>query len=100
MRLWCGCGVRVISITQQIDLTGTVGHLVAGVLFAMAEIELGIWRVMAQGTGVSSQQSSQKCDFVRETGQDGPIRPSSFAKVTGKSRNFCRNFCEAHFIDC
>jgi DNA invertase Pin-like site-specific DNA recombinase len=32
--------VRVVSVTQQIDLSGTVGHLVAGVLFAIAEIEL------------------------------------------------------------
>jgi DNA invertase Pin-like site-specific DNA recombinase len=37
---WCELGVRVVSITQQIDLSGTVGHLVAGVLFAIAEIEL------------------------------------------------------------
>jgi DNA invertase Pin-like site-specific DNA recombinase len=37
---WCECGVRVVSVTQQIDLAGTVGHLVAGVLFAIAEIEL------------------------------------------------------------
>ena len=37
---WCELGVRVVSITQQIDLSGPVEHLVAGVLFAMAEIEL------------------------------------------------------------
>jgi DNA invertase Pin-like site-specific DNA recombinase len=37
---WCELDVRVVSITQQIDLRGTVGHLVAGVLFAIAEIEL------------------------------------------------------------
>ena len=37
---WCEIGVRVVSVTQQIDLSGTVGHLVAGVLFAVAEIEL------------------------------------------------------------
>jgi DNA invertase Pin-like site-specific DNA recombinase len=37
---WCELGVRVVSITQQIDLSGTIGHLVAGVLFAIAEIEL------------------------------------------------------------
>lgn len=35
----CEAGVRVVSITQQIDLSGTVGHLVAGVLFGIAEIE-------------------------------------------------------------
>ena len=37
---WCERGVRVVSITQQIDLSGTIGHLVASVLFAIAEIEL------------------------------------------------------------
>ena len=37
---WCESGIRVVSITQQIDLSGTVGHLVAGVLFGIAEMEL------------------------------------------------------------
>lgn len=37
---WCERGVRVVSVTQQVDLSGTIGHLVAGVLFAIAEIEL------------------------------------------------------------
>lgn len=37
---WCESGVRVVSVTQQIDLSGTVGQLVASVLFAVAEMEL------------------------------------------------------------
>jgi DNA invertase Pin-like site-specific DNA recombinase len=37
---WCQKGIRVVSVTQQIDLDGTVGRMVAGVLFAIAEIEL------------------------------------------------------------
>ena len=37
---WCNRGVRVIAITQQIDLTGPVGHLIASLLFGIAEIEL------------------------------------------------------------
>lgn len=36
---WCDKGVRVVSATQQIDLSGTVGRVVAGVLFGIAEIE-------------------------------------------------------------
>jgi len=32
--------VRVIAITQQIDLSGPVGHLIASLLFGIAEIEL------------------------------------------------------------
>lgn len=37
---WCKRNVRVVSITQQIDLSGTVGHLIASLLFGIAEIEL------------------------------------------------------------
>ncbi|MBV8892446.1 MAG: recombinase family protein [Acidobacteria bacterium] len=37
---WCNRGVRVIAITQQIDLSGPVGHLIASLLFGIAEIEL------------------------------------------------------------
>lgn len=37
---WCKRDVRVISLTQQIDLSGTVGHLIASLLFGIAEMEL------------------------------------------------------------
>ena len=37
---WCDAGVRVVSITQQLDLSGAAGRLIAGVLFAVAEMEL------------------------------------------------------------
>ncbi len=37
---WCQRGVRVIAVTQQIDLNGPVEHLIASLLFGIAEIEL------------------------------------------------------------
>jgi DNA invertase Pin-like site-specific DNA recombinase len=37
---WCECGIRVVVATQQIDLSGTVGRMVASVLFGLTEIEL------------------------------------------------------------
>jgi len=37
---WCQRGVRIIAVTQQIDLGGPVGHLIASLLFGIAEIEL------------------------------------------------------------
>nr|WP_075083120.1 recombinase family protein [Mariniblastus fucicola] len=37
---WCEQGVRVVSVTQQLDLSGSVGRIVAGVLFGVAEMEL------------------------------------------------------------
>ena len=36
---WCERGVRVVAVTQQIDLSGPVGRMVASVLFGLAEIE-------------------------------------------------------------
>ncbi len=37
---WCQRGVRIVAITQQIDLSGPLGHMIASVLFGIAEIEL------------------------------------------------------------
>jgi DNA invertase Pin-like site-specific DNA recombinase len=37
---WCQRGIRVISITQQIDLSGPVGQMIAAVLFGIGQIEL------------------------------------------------------------
>lgn len=36
---WCQKGVRVVSVTQQLDFNGTVGQLIASVLFAVAQME-------------------------------------------------------------
>ena len=58
---WCESGVRVVSVTQQIDLAGTVGHLVAGVLFAIAEIELQHVRErQAAGISLAKQRGVYK----------------------------------------
>lgn len=53
---WCDKGVRVVSITQQIDLSGTVGKLVAGVLFGIAQIELEHTRER-QAAGIAAAKS-------------------------------------------
>ncbi len=36
---WCDRGLRIVSVTQQIDLSGTVGKMIAAVLFGVAEME-------------------------------------------------------------
>ena len=36
---WCEREVRVVTVTQQIDLSGAIGRMVASVLFGLAEIE-------------------------------------------------------------
>ena len=41
---WCKAGVRVASITQELDISGTVGRIVAAVLFGLAELEWSLRR--------------------------------------------------------
>jgi DNA invertase Pin-like site-specific DNA recombinase len=36
---WCERGVRVVSLQEQLDLGGTVGQIVASVLFGVAQME-------------------------------------------------------------
>ena len=49
---WCNNGVRVVSITQQIDLTGAVGRMIAAVMLGLAEIELE-YRQERQAAGIA-----------------------------------------------
>lgn len=48
---WCERDVRVVSVTQQIDLSGAVGRMVASVMFGLAEIELE-YRRERQAAGI------------------------------------------------
>jgi DNA invertase Pin-like site-specific DNA recombinase len=49
---WCERGVRVVAVTQQIDLSGPVGRMVASVLFGLAEIETE-YRRERQAAGIA-----------------------------------------------
>ena len=48
---WCERGVRVVSVTQQIDLHGALGSMLASVMFGLAEIELE-YRRERQAAGI------------------------------------------------
>jgi len=49
---WCERDVRVVVVTQQIDLRGAVGRMVASVLFGLAEIEME-YRQERQAVGIA-----------------------------------------------
>jgi DNA invertase Pin-like site-specific DNA recombinase len=49
---WCERGVRVVVVTQQLDLDGAVGRMVASVLFGLAEIEAE-YRRERQAAGIA-----------------------------------------------
>jgi DNA invertase Pin-like site-specific DNA recombinase len=56
---WCDKGLRVVSITQQIDFNGAVGKLLAAVLLGIAEMEQEIRRER-QAAGIDVAKKAGK----------------------------------------
>lgn len=56
---WCEKGVRVVVVTQQIDLSGAVGRMIAAVLLGLAEIELE-FRAERQAAGIALAKKDGK----------------------------------------
>lgn len=94
---WCDSGVRVIRVTQQIDLSGTVGEVVAGVLFGLAEIELthirerqaaGIADAKAKGVYRGRKPGTLKANRARPREMKAAgMKPGEIMKALGiKSR--------------
>lgn len=71
---WCERGVRVVVITQQLDLSGAVGRLVASVLFGLAEIEHE-YRRERQAAGIAvAKRKGQYRGRVKGTTKAQPAR--------------------------
>lgn len=88
---WCESGVRVVSVTQQINLSGTVGHLVAGVLFAIAEIELQHSKErQAAGIAVAKSKGAYKGRKAGTT-KAKPERARELAEQGLKSKEIARS---------
>ncbi len=102
---WCNQGIRLIAVTQQIDLNGTVGQLVAGVLFAVAEMEheairerqqagievaktKGVYRGRKKGT---YKASAQRAKALRAKG----LTLQEIAAALGVSRSTIVNYLYA-----
>ena len=55
---WCEKDIRIVSVTQEIDLFGTVGHIIAAVLLGVSEIELNNIRER-QAAGSPCQEAGE-----------------------------------------
>lgn len=102
---WCDKGVRIVSVTQQLDLSGAVGHMVAGVLFGIAEIELGqIKERQAAGIAVAKQNgvytgrqpgtTKAKPDRAKELKAQG-LKNAEIASAMGVSPRTVSNYLSA-----
>jgi DNA invertase Pin-like site-specific DNA recombinase len=74
---WCDRGLRVVSVTQQIDFNGTLGKMLAAVLLGVAEMEQETRRErQAAGIAVAKRKGKykgrKKGSFKK--GKQGPKR--------------------------
>lgn len=56
---WCDKGLRVVSVTQQIDFNGTLGKMLAAVLLGVAEMEQET-RKERQAVGIAEAKKGGK----------------------------------------
>lgn len=94
---WCDRGLRVVSVTQQIDFNGTVGKIIASVLLGVAEMEqetrrerqaVGIAVAKKAGKYTGRKSGTTKATPTRalELQQQG-LKVEEIAKSLGVSRN-------------
>jgi DNA invertase Pin-like site-specific DNA recombinase len=85
---WCDRGLRVVSVTQQIDFNGTVGKMIASVLFAVAEMEQETRRER-QAAGIA---------VAREAGKYQGRKPGSTAAKPERARRLREQGLRDHEI--
>jgi DNA invertase Pin-like site-specific DNA recombinase len=58
---WCEKGIRVVSVTQQLDWNGTMGRMLATIFFGLAEMEQETRRErQAVGISVAKKEGKYK----------------------------------------
>ncbi len=65
---WCEQSIRVVSTSQQLDFNGTVGQLIASVLFAVAQMEKSLYLVqlaVAETETVSAENPIEPAGMVK-----------------------------------
>ena len=95
---WVARGVRVVAVTQQINLSGPLGRMVASLLLGIAEMErehlrerqaAGIARAKARGVKFGRPQSVD-ATAIRRMKSDG-LPVSRIARLLGISRQSVYN---------
>ena len=71
---WCERGVRIVVVTQYLNLSGPVGRVVASVLFGLAEIEQEYrWERQVAGIAVAKRKGVYR-GRVKGTTKASPAR--------------------------
>jgi DNA invertase Pin-like site-specific DNA recombinase len=94
---WCDKGLRVVSVTQQIDFNGTLGKMLAAVLLGIAEMEqetrrerqaAGIAAAKKRGTYQGRRKGTTKAKPQRAISlKEKGLTVEEIGKALGVSRN-------------
>ncbi len=93
---WCDKSLRIVSVSQQIDFNGTIGKMIASVLFGVAEMEqqtrrerqcVGIEAAKARGVYQGRKSGTTKAK-PRQAQQlrDSGLKVDEIATAMGISR--------------
>lgn len=99
---WCERGLRVVSVTQQIDFNGTVGQIIASVLMGIAQMEqearrdrqragIAVARQNGKYAGRKSGTTKAKPQRAAELRARG-LNDSEIATALGVSRRSVQRF--------
>jgi DNA invertase Pin-like site-specific DNA recombinase len=93
---WCDKGIRVVSVSQQIDFNGTMGKMLAAMLLGIAEMEqetrkerqaAGIAAARARGVYFGRQRTTTKGKPARaRTLRNKGLSAAEIANALGVSR--------------
>ena len=99
---WLGRGVRLVSVTQQLDFAGAAGKLIASVLFAVAEMEqqtrrerqaAGIAVAKTAGVYKGRKAGTRKADTNRAADlRRRGLADSEIAKALGVTRRTVQRY--------
>ena len=99
---WCERGLKIVVVTQRIELNGAVGRMIAAVMLGLAEIELefraerqaaGIKAAKRKGTYIGRQMGTTKATPTRaiELRKKG-LNDSEIATSLGVSRRTVQRY--------
>ena len=99
---WCDRNIKVVVITQQIELSGALGRMIAAVMLGLAEIELehrmsrqmaGIKVAKSKGVYKGRQQGTFKAKPVRAKElRDSGLKIHEIATALGTSKRTVQRY--------
>jgi DNA invertase Pin-like site-specific DNA recombinase len=85
---WCERGLKIVVVTQRIELNGAVGRMIAAAMLGLAEIELE-FRAERQAAGIKAAKRKTGKDKVYFGRKEGTTRrkPARALKLREKGLN-------------